>query len=102
MLRYARINGTAQELIRRTLAIALGVPAFIGALVLALWANDVRQDRDHTIAVEAPTPVFAGGDVGGIRTSRSELWNRVRWFQFAGSGTGRIALRSMYAWPMVE
>ena len=64
MLRYARINGTAQELIRRTLAIALGVPAFIGALVLALWANDVRQDRDHTIAVEAPTPVFAGGGRG--------------------------------------
>ncbi|HEX6495254.1 MAG TPA: hypothetical protein VF018_07225 [Acidobacteriaceae bacterium] len=33
----------------------------MAALVLGLWANDVRQDRAHTIAVEAPTPVFVGG-----------------------------------------
>jgi hypothetical protein len=47
--------------IRRTLVIASGLLVFIGALVvLVLWANDVRQDHDHSIAVEAPTPVFAG------------------------------------------
>ena len=29
--------------------------------VLAMWANDVRKDRRHTIAVMSPTPVFVGG-----------------------------------------
>ena len=35
----------------------------LGLLVLVLlgwWANDVRQDRTHTVIVEAETPMFAG------------------------------------------
>ena len=57
--------GQRSELkLRRTLVIALGVPAFIGVVLFVLWANDVRQDRTYAIAVEAPTPVFAGGGRG--------------------------------------
>lgn len=38
---------------------AIGV-AIIGALLLALWANDVRKDREHTVRVNSPTPIFVG------------------------------------------
>jgi hypothetical protein len=38
---------------------AVGV-AIIGALLLALWANDVRKDRKHTARVNSPTPIFVG------------------------------------------
>jgi hypothetical protein len=34
--------------------------AIIGVLLLALWANDVRKDRKHTVTVNSPTPIFAG------------------------------------------
>ncbi len=46
--------------------------AVLGLLFLGLWANDVRKDRKHTVAVNAPTPVFVGSgdeDCG----SRSKL-----------------------------
>lgn len=32
--------------------------------VLAFWANDVREDREHTVTVMSPTPVFAGRGSG--------------------------------------
>ena len=28
--------------------------------VLVLWANDLREDRRHTVTVVSPTPVFVG------------------------------------------
>src|SRR4051812_13106551 len=31
-----------------------------GLIALVIWANDVRQDRKHTLTVNSPTPVFAG------------------------------------------
>jgi hypothetical protein len=34
--------------------------AIIGVLFLVLWANDVHEDRKHTLTVNSPTPIFAG------------------------------------------
>jgi hypothetical protein len=34
--------------------------------VLSLWLRDIRNDREHTVIVNAATPVFVGtGDTGG-------------------------------------
>ncbi len=42
--------------------------AFVFALLvltctvgLVLWANDIRQDREHTVTVDEPTAIFDGG-----------------------------------------
>jgi hypothetical protein len=48
---------------------ALGVTAslvFVCTLLLLLWLCDVRNDRKHTVNVNAATPIFAGnGGDGG-------------------------------------
>ena len=38
----------------------------ICAVLVLLWALDVRSDRNHTVSVNMPTPVFvgSGGDNG--------------------------------------
>ena len=33
--------------------------------VLAVWANDVRKDREHAVAVISSTPVFVGNGSEG-------------------------------------
>jgi hypothetical protein len=39
----------------------VAVTVFLLSLpVLFLWANDVREDRAHTVTVISPTPVFTG------------------------------------------
>ena len=35
-----------------------------GAIALALWSNDVHQDRKHTVTVSEPTALFAGNGHG--------------------------------------
>lgn len=42
------------------------------ALFLLLWLRDVQNDRQHTLNVNATTPIFAGngGDVGCYGTTR--------------------------------
>ncbi|HMK22051.1 MAG TPA: hypothetical protein VK466_06930 [Terriglobales bacterium] len=43
------------------IAITIGAAiAVIVGVVLFLWANDVRQDRQHVLIIEAPTPLFVG------------------------------------------
>ena len=46
--------------VRGVAFIASGVFVFLGATVLVLWANDVRQDRTHSVTVKRATPLFAG------------------------------------------
>lgn len=48
------------------LAGAVAALSVICAVLLLLWAWDVRNDRKHTVSVNMATPVFAGngGDEG--------------------------------------
>jgi hypothetical protein len=34
--------------------------AIIGVIFLVSWANDVHEDRKHTLTVNSLTPIFAG------------------------------------------
>ena len=34
-------------------------------LLLALWTNDVRRDRSHSVTVRSATPIFAGSGNDG-------------------------------------
>ena len=48
---------------------ALGVTAslvFVCTLLLLLWLCDVRNDRKHTVNVNAATPIFAGNGGDGV------------------------------------
>lgn len=39
----------------------VAVTVFLLSLpVLALWANDVREDRQHVVTLMSPTPIFSG------------------------------------------
>jgi hypothetical protein len=40
--------------------LGLAVAMLLGGLFLLLWANDVRQDRKHTVLVNSPTIAYAG------------------------------------------
>jgi hypothetical protein len=60
--------------LKRAILFALGVVGIvlivITLVIVALWANDVREDREHIVLVKSETPVFAGaGDeaCGGTR-----------------------------------
>ncbi len=39
------------------LLVGSAIPLFF----IGLWANDVRQDRKHSVMVNGPTPIFSGG-----------------------------------------
>lgn len=42
------------------LGVAVVTVFLLSLAVLAFWANDVREDREHTVTVISPTPIFAG------------------------------------------
>jgi hypothetical protein len=44
--------------------LALALPMLFSIVVLGLWANDVRQDREHTVIVDEPTPLLSGSGKG--------------------------------------
>jgi hypothetical protein len=55
--------------LKHAVAFAVGVVVpllLVCAVVLLLWAQDVRNDRKHTVSVNMTTPVFvgSGGDNG--------------------------------------
>ena len=43
---------------------SLAVLVLIGAVAVATWANDVRQDRNHTVTVIEPIALFQGAGTG--------------------------------------
>jgi len=55
--------------IKNSLAFVIGGVislSIVGSLPFCLWLKDVRNDRKHTVIVNAATPVFVGtGDKGG-------------------------------------
>jgi hypothetical protein len=48
-------------MMRQVMVSALTATVLIGAATFVMWANDVRQDRKHTVMVDEPTALFAGG-----------------------------------------
>lgn len=44
--------------------LALALPVLFSTVVLGLWANDVGQDRKHTVIVDDPTPLLSGSGKG--------------------------------------
>jgi hypothetical protein len=36
----------------------------LGALTMAFWAFDVYEDRQHSLTIDSPTPVFIGSGSG--------------------------------------
>jgi hypothetical protein len=51
--------GIAQKLPIGVLVAAATV-TLLSLSVLAVWANDIRKDREHKVVVISPTPVFVG------------------------------------------
>jgi hypothetical protein len=50
--------------IRRAIIVAFGLLASVAAVLLALWSNDVRQDRKHIVIANGSTPIFEGDGKG--------------------------------------
>lgn len=89
----------------------LGMVVFsfaVGLLILTLWANDIRQDRKHTVLVKSPTPLFAGAAGGlcdgakltelqpgtNLRVRRIRYWKECATLDviLPGGGDGHIVL----------
>jgi hypothetical protein len=49
----------------RGILVAAAVVVLLSLSVLAVWANDVRKDREHAVAVISSTPVFVGNGSEG-------------------------------------
>ena len=47
-------------LFRGFLAVLLLLFAIVGLLSIVAWANDVREDRRHTVTANSLSPVFTG------------------------------------------
>jgi hypothetical protein len=54
--------------------------SIVGVLLSFLWVRDIRNDRQHTIVVNAATPVFVGtghGDCDGILLTTVEKGSKL-------------------------
>jgi hypothetical protein len=60
-LHYGQHNNMMRRVIVSASAVLL---VLIGAVAVAMWANDVRQDRQHTVTVDEPTALFEGAGTG--------------------------------------
>jgi hypothetical protein len=65
--------------------------SIVGVLLSFLWVKDIRNDRQHTVVVNAATPVFvgAGHDCNGTPLTRVEKGSKlpVRRIRYPNKGS---------------